>query len=209
MGDIEEMPPVVKERFPETWGQLALFTQFLADEGEKRGLIGPRELPRLWSRHILNCTAINEFIPEGATVADIGSGAGLPGVVLAITRPDVHVTLVEPMERRIEWLYDVTEVINLENAWIVRARAEELHDQDEFQVVTARAVAALDKLMRWTMPLVADGGKLLALKGERAKEEVDAALKVRRKFKVASTSVVEVPSLVPDESPTNVVIVER
>ncbi|WP_348647938.1 16S rRNA (guanine(527)-N(7))-methyltransferase RsmG [Bowdeniella massiliensis] len=209
MGDIEEMPPVVKERFPETWGQLALFTQFLADEGEKRGLIGPRELPRLWSRHILNCTAINEFIPEGATVADIGSGAGLPGVVLAITRPDVHVTLVEPMERRIEWLYDVTEAINLENAWIVRARAEELHDQDEFQVVTARAVAALDKLMRWTMPLVADGGKLLALKGERAKEEVDAALKVRRKFKVASTSVVEVPSLVPEESPTNVVIVER
>lgn len=209
MGDIEEMPPVVKERFPKTWGQLALFTQFLADEGEKRGLIGPRELPRLWSRHILNCTAINEFIPEGATVADIGSGAGLPGVVLAITRPDVHVTLVEPMERRIEWLYDVTEVINLENAWIVRARAEELHDQDEFQVVTARAVAALDKLMRWTMPLVADGGKLLALKGERAKVEVDAALKVRRKFKVASTSVVEVPSLVPDESPTNVVIVER
>lgn len=209
MGDIEEMPPVVKERFPETWGQLALFTQFLADEGEKRGLIGPRELPRLWSRHILNCTAINEFIPEGATVADIGSGAGLPGVVLAITRPDVHVTLVEPMERRIEWLYDVTQVVNLENAWIVRARAEELHDQDEFQVVTARAVAALDKLMRWTMPLVADGGKLLALKGERAKEEVDAALKVRRKFKVASTSVVEVPSLVPDESPTNVVIVER
>nr|WP_250505527.1 16S rRNA (guanine(527)-N(7))-methyltransferase RsmG [Bowdeniella massiliensis] len=203
------MPPVVKERFPETWGQLALFTQFLADEGEKRGLIGPRELPRLWSRHILNCTAINEFIPEGATVADIGSGAGLPGVVLAITRPDVHVTLVEPMERRIEWLYDVTEAINLENAWIVRARAEELHDQDEFQVVTARAVAALDKLMRWTMPLVADGGKLLALKGERAKEEVDAALKVRRKFKVASTSVVEVPSLVPEESPTNVVIVER
>lgn len=209
MGDIEEMPPVVKERFPETWGQLARFTQFLADEGEKRGLIGPRELPRLWSRHILNCTAINEFIPEGATVADIGSGAGLPGAVLAITRPDVHVTLVEPMERRIEWLYDVTEAINLENAWIVRARAEELHDQDEFQVVTARAVAALDKLMRWTMPLVADGGKLLALKGERAKEEVDAALKVRRKFKVASTSVVEVPSLVPDESPTNVVIVER
>lgn len=209
MGDIEEMPPVVKERFPETWRQLACFTQFLADEGEKRGLIGPRELPRLWSRHILNCTAINEFIPEGATVADIGSGAGLPGVVLAITRPDVHVTLVEPMERRIEWLYDVTEAINLENAWIVRARAEELHDQDEFQVVTARAVAALDKLMRWTMPLVADGGKLLALKGERAKEEVDAALKVRRKFKVASTSVVEVPSLVPDESPTNVVIVER
>lgn len=209
MGDIEEMPPVVKERFPETWGQLALFTQFLADEGEKRGLIGPRELPRLWSRHILNCTAINEFIPEGATVADIGSGAGLPGVVLAITRPDVHVTLVEPMERRIEWLYDVTEAINLEKAWIVRARAEELHDQDEFQVVTARAVAALDKLMRWTMPLVADGGKLLALKGERAKEEVDAALKVRRKFKVASTSVVEVPSLVPEESPTNVVIVER
>ena len=209
MGDIEEMPPVVKERFPETWGQLALFTQVLADEGEKRGLIGPRELPRLWSRHILNCTAINEFIPEGATVADIGSGAGLPGVVLAITRPDVHVTLVEPMERRIEWLYDVTEAINLEKAWIVRARAEELHDQDEFQVVTARAVAALDKLMRWTMPLVADGGKLLALKGERAKEEVDAALKVRRKFKVASTSVVEVPSLVPEESPTNVVIVER
>lgn len=209
MSELEVMPPSVEELFPDVWGQLALYAQVLADEGEKRGLIGPRELPRLWSRHILNCTAINEFIPEGAKVADIGSGAGLPGIVLAITRPDVHVTLVEPMERRIDWLYDVNEVLGLENVWIVRARAEELHDQDEFEVVTARAVAALDKLMRWTMPLVAEGGRLVALKGERAQEEVDAALKVRRKFKVADTQVQEVPSLTEGEPPTRVVVVQR
>ncbi|MDO5700533.1 MAG: 16S rRNA (guanine(527)-N(7))-methyltransferase RsmG [Bowdeniella nasicola] len=205
----QEMPEIVREVFPDQWGQLSLFTELLADEGDKRGLIGPKELPRIWSRHILNSTAISPFIDEGAKVADVGSGAGLPGMVLAIIRPDLHVTLIEPMERRVDWLHEASEACGVNNVWVARARAEDLHGDDEFDVVTARAVAALDKLMRWTMPLVSEGGRLVALKGERAQAEVDAALKVRRKFKVKDTQVHTVAALVEDEPPTRVVVVQR
>lgn len=206
---LQPMPEIVKEQFPDTWRQLNLFAGLLADEGEKRGLIGPRELPRLWSRHLLNCTAINEFIEEGIRVADIGSGAGLPGIALAITRPDLRITLIEPMERRTDWLGEMVEILDLPNVEIERARAEEIHGHNTFDVVTARAVAALDKLMRFAMPLVNGGGSLVALKGERAQEEVDASLKVQRKFRVASCEVHTVASLDPDEPPTRVVVARR
>lgn len=205
----EPMPPQVKDQFPETWDTLAAYADMLAEEGELRGLIGPRELPRLWSRHILNCTAINGFIDDGASVADVGSGAGLPGIVLAITRPDLEVTLIETMERRTDWLHDVVDSLVLENVRVIRARAEEVHGKEQFEVVTARAVAALDKLMRWTMPLLRPGGALVALKGERAQEELEAALKVRRKFKITESMVKEVPALVGDEIPTRVVVIRK
>lgn len=205
----ETMPAEVKDLFPESWDTLAAYAEMLANEGELRGLIGPRELPRLWSRHILNCTAINHFIPDGASVADVGSGAGLPGIVLGITRPDAAVTLIEPMERRTDWLHDVVDSLVLDNVRVVRARAEELHGKEQFDVVTARAVAALDKLMRWTMPLVRSGGTLVALKGEKAQEELEAALKVRRKFNVTDSHVLEVPALVRSEIPTRVVVMRK
>ncbi|MDO5726519.1 MAG: 16S rRNA (guanine(527)-N(7))-methyltransferase RsmG [Bowdeniella nasicola] len=205
----QSMPDIVRETFPHGWRKLDLYAGLLADEGEKRGLIGPRELPRLWSRHILNCTAINNFIPTDVRVADVGSGAGLPGIVLAVTRPDLRITLIEPMERRIEWLAEIVEILDLPHVDIVRARAEEIHGHNTFDIVTARAVAALDKLMRLTMPLINGGGALIALKGERAQQEVDTSVKVQRKFRVKSCEVHTVPALIADEQPTRVVVATR
>lgn len=168
------------------------FAQMLAEEGELRGLIGPREVPRLWRRHILNSAAVAPFLPKSGTVADVGSGAGLPGIVLAIMRPDVDFTLIEPMERRVEWLSEVIEEIGLDNVHIAHKRAEELHKVSRFTVVTARAVAAMDKLLRFTMPLVEPGGRLLALKGERVHDEIDNAKYVLKKFKASVVEVHEV-----------------
>lgn len=153
------------------------YTDLLAEQGPERGLIGPREVERLWERHLLNCALLADAIPEGArTVADVGSGAGLPGVVLAIARPDLRITLIETMQRRTTWLEEVDAELGL-GLEVVRARAEDVHGCREFDVVTARAVAALDKLARWTLPLVADGGELLAMKGSSAEEEIEAARK--------------------------------
>ena len=156
----------------EAFHQLVAFAALLAREGETRGLIGPREIPRLWSRHIVNSLAINDFVPEGATVADIGSGAGFPGVVLAITRPDVTVALIDSMERRTEWLEHVRVSLGLKNVVVVTNRAESLRGHRRFDVVTARAVAPMDRLVRWALPLVRSGGRLVALKGQRALEEL-------------------------------------
>ncbi|MGQ4535881.1 16S rRNA (guanine(527)-N(7))-methyltransferase RsmG [Dermabacteraceae bacterium P13264] len=158
------------------------YAKHLATSGVERGLIGPRETERLWERHILNCALLARAVPEGTrTVADVGSGAGLPGMVLAIARPDLSVTLIETMLRRTTWLEEVASEIGLEIE-IVRSRAEELHGQRVFDAVTARAVAALDKLARWCLPLVADGGSLLALKGLSAAEEIEKARKVLKKL---------------------------
>lgn len=158
------------------------FAALLAEEGPTRGLIGPREVERLWERHLLNSALLADAIPDGSgTVADVGSGAGLPGVVLAIARPDLHITLIETMQRRTTWLQEVEDTFDL-GLEVVRARAEDLHGTRSFDVVTARAVAALDKLSRWTLPLVADGGELLALKGSSAQDEIDAAQKVLRRL---------------------------
>ena len=154
------------------------FAALLATDGIVRGLIGPREVPRLWDRHLLNCAVVTDAVSEGASVCDIGSGAGLPGLVMAIRRPDLTVTLVEPLLRRTTFLSEAVEALQLSNVTVMRARAEELHGSELFDVVTSRAVAPLDRLSRWSLPLVRSGGEFLAMKGSSAEDELAAASKV-------------------------------
>lgn len=168
------------------------YTHSLATAGVERGLIGPREVPRLWERHLLNCAVVTDAVPEGASVADVGSGAGLPGVVMAIRRPDLRMTLIEPLLRRATYLEEVAGDLGLTNVRVVRARAEDVDPGNGFDVVTSRAVAALDKLARWCMPLVAVRGQMLAMKGERAPDEIGAAGKVLRRWSSGSADVVVV-----------------
>jgi 16S rRNA (guanine527-N7)-methyltransferase len=151
------------------------YAGLLATDGVVRGLIGPREAPRLWERHLVNCAVLGELVPLDADVADIGSGAGLPGLVLAIHRPDLRVTLVEPLLRRTTFLSEVVDALGLANVEVRRGRAEELHGSRDFGVVTSRAVAPLPRLLDWSMPLIRTGGLLLAMKGSTAAEEVTAA----------------------------------
>ncbi len=148
------------------------FAHLLATDGVVRGLIGPREVPRLWERHLVNCALLGLGVPRGVTVADVGSGAGLPGLVLAIGRPDLRVTLVEPLLRRTTFLTEAVEQLALANVEVVRDRAEALHGHRSFDVVTSRAVAPLDRLARWCLPLVVPGGRMLAMKGSSAADEV-------------------------------------
>lgn len=171
------------------WGGVAHFAELLAQEGEVRGLIGPRELPKLWTRHVLNSAAVARFLPDKGSLVDVGSGAGLPGVVLALMRPDLEVHLVEPMQRRVEWLVEVGEELDLDNVTVHQVRAEELHGRLSVDAVTARAVAALDKLARFCLPLVGPGGSLLAQKGQRAEEEVATADRVLGKLGVVEVTV--------------------
>lgn len=203
----EEPPADGAGRFGAAWPMLVSFARLLQDQGELRGLIGPRELPRLWSRHLLNSTAVNQYIPDAATVVDVGTGAGFPGVVTAITRPDATVHLVEPMQRRVRWLEDVAAELGLTNMKVHRARAEELHGELVGDVVTSRAVAALDKLLRWTFPLVRPGGVLVALKGRRAQEEVEAARGTLRRLSAGSVVCHEVE--VGGREPEATVVVVR
>nr|WP_245354226.1 16S rRNA (guanine(527)-N(7))-methyltransferase RsmG [Brachybacterium sacelli] len=171
----DSLRPSAERLFADRLELAERFTTLLAEQGPERGLIGPREVERLWERHILNCALMVEAVdPAATTLADVGSGAGLPGVVLAIARPDLEVTLIETMQRRTTWLEEVDAELGL-GLEVVRSRAEELHGVRTFDVVTARAVAALDKLARWTLPLVAEDGQLLALKGGSAADEVDKA----------------------------------
>lgn len=148
----------------------------LATDGSTRGFIGPREVPRLWERHILNCAVIEQVIPVGATVIDVGSGAGLPGIPLAIARPDLHITLIEPLLKRYNYLNEVTEKLGLENVTVLRGRAEEGPIKKAVagaDVVTSRAVAPLGKLAKWSLPLVRKGGEMIALKGSSVHEELE------------------------------------
>jgi 16S rRNA (guanine527-N7)-methyltransferase len=158
------------------------FASLLAGPARDRGLMGPREVPRLWERHILNCAVLTEVIEPGPkSVCDVGSGAGLPGLVIAIRRPDVHVTLVEPLLRRTTFLEEAVAALELANVEVVRGRAEALHGQRSFDVVTSRAVAATDVLLEWSLPLAAAGGVVLAMKGESAARELaDAAATVEK-----------------------------
>lgn len=183
---VEAEPAVAASLFGERINLARQFTAALVAQGELRGLIGPLELPRIWTRHILN-SVIAAPLFHGS-VADIGSGAGLPGLVLAIARPDVQWTLIEPMERRVTWLNEQIEALGLENATVMRARAEDVGL--EFDVVTARAVSALRTLVPMTAPLAKDGGELIFLKGQSVEAEIDAAQKVLKKHKVSGGSVV-------------------
>jgi 16S rRNA (guanine527-N7)-methyltransferase len=164
------------------------FTAALARHGEERGLIGPLELPRLWTRHILNCAVVGPLLRPGR-VGDVGSGAGLPGLVLAIARPDVSFTLIEPMERRVTWLNEQVGELGLDNVEVLRARAEEA-PKYSFDQVTARAVSALRKLVPITAPLLRLGGELVLLKGAGAQAEIEAATKELRKNRVHDIEVV-------------------
>lgn len=157
------------------------YAELLATEATVRGLIGPREVPRLWERHLLNCAVVTDLMPEGSTVADIGSGAGLPGIVLALRRPDLLVTLIEPLLRRTTFLDLVVERMELPNVVVRRGRAEELQGEAVFDVVTSRAVAPMERLAGWSLPLVRNGGLFLAMKGSSAAEELaESADAVRR-----------------------------
>ena len=164
------------------------YAGLLAGEGVVRGLIGPREAPRLWERHLVNSAVLTEALPEGASVCDIGSGAGLPGLVVAIARPDLRVTLVEPLLRRTTFLEEVVADLGLP-VEVVRARAEELHGIRTFDVVTSRAVAPLDRLLGWSMPLVDADGALVAMKGASARDEVAAASAALRRWRCAPPEV--------------------
>lgn len=157
------------------------YAALLATQGVVRGLIGPREAPRLWERHLLNCAVLGELLPADSSVCDIGSGAGLPGLVLAIARPDLRITLVEPLLRRTTFLEEVVAELELEQVEVLRGRAESLHGARRFDVVTSRAVAPLGRLLDWSMPLVDPKGALVAMKGSSVREEiVQASADLRR-----------------------------
>ena len=177
------------------------YAELLATAGTLRGLIGPREVERLWERHLLNSAALAEVLPRDATVADIGSGAGLPGLVLAIARPDLRITLIEPLLRRTTFLSEVVEELGLDNVEVVRGRAEALHGQRRFDVVTSRAVAPLPRLLEWSMPLVAPHGALVAMKGSSVDQEIEDASGVLDKLGAARPERLEVGT----ESPATLV----
>lgn len=187
MSELEQEPSVASDLFGDRIDVARSFTSALAREGEERGLIGPLELPRLWTRHILN-SVIAAPLFHGS-VADIGSGAGLPGLVLAIARPEVQWTLVEPMERRVTWLNEQVDGLELSNVTVLRSRAEDVRPAEGFDVVTARAVSALRTLVPLTAPLVRDGGELALLKGMNAPNEIEAAQKQIKKFRLTDVRV--------------------
>lgn len=181
------------------------YTEHLASTGIVRGLIGPREAPRLWERHVLNCAVVQELIPHEARVVDVGSGAGLPGLCIALARPDLTITLVEPLERRVNWLEEIVSDLRLDNVRVLRSRAEQARDQvGQVDVVTARAVSALVGLVDITLPLLKGSGDLLALKGRSAEDEVVMAQKKFNRYGVRESEVLTVGDDLLSE-PTTVV----
>lgn len=180
------------------------YVEHLETSGIERGLIGPREIPRLWGRHVLNCAVIESEIAHGSHVADVGSGAGLPGLCLAIARPDLELTLIEPLERRVIWLQEVVDDLGLDNVTVMRTRAELAVGLVNADVVTARAVSALSKLAGLTIPLLEGKGELVAIKGRSAAEEIEQAAKVIKKLGGVETKVVVCGGEVLEE-PTTVV----
>ena len=184
------------------------FVDHLCSTGIEHGLLGPREVPRMWSRHVLNCAVLAPELPAGGEVADVGSGAGLPGIALAIARPDVDFMLIEPMERRVQWMDTVVKDLGLDNVRLIRARAEDAVDEVMADVVTARAVSALKKLLPLTVPLLADEGELMLLKGRSAEAEIDAASKAISKHKLQRPEVLQLGENLLEE-PTTVVRCRR
>ncbi|TDT31000.1 16S rRNA (guanine(527)-N(7))-methyltransferase RsmG [Naumannella halotolerans] len=200
------IPPAAQDLFGDRIDTARAYVEVLADRGVSHGLLGPREIPRLWERHLINSLALEQFVETDSTVVDIGSGAGLPGIPLAIARPDLQVTLLEPLLRRSKFLTTVVDELGLsQRVSVVRARAED-HD-GRYAVVTARAVAPLPRLVDWALPLMSEGGTILALKGASALAEVaDAAQVVQR---LALHSEVSQVVVHPDAEPTTVVSLRR
>ncbi|WP_036461585.1 16S rRNA (guanine(527)-N(7))-methyltransferase RsmG [Mycobacterium sp. 141] len=191
-GPVLAVPEVAADLFGDRVEVAERYTAILAGAGVEWGLIGPREIDRLWERHVLNSAAVGELLIEGERIADIGSGAGLPGIPLALARPDVTVTLIEPLLRRSEFLREVIAELDLDVA-VVRGRAEDRvvrNEVGEMDVVTSRAVASLDKLSRWGMPLLRADGRMLAIKGERAEVEIEEHRRVMRSVGAVDARVV-------------------
>lgn len=201
-------PDIVRAVFGSQEPAIRAYADILATRGIEWGLLGPRETPRLWQRHIFNCAALLPLLPESATVCDIGSGAGLPGLVLAIGRPDVQVSLVEPLQRRVAFLEVAIEELGLdERVEVLRGRAEEFDAGAGFDVVTSRAVGALTKLVGWSAPLMAASGQVLGLKGASAEAEIETAQKELRKAGLVA-ELLEVRAD-PRTEPTTVVRLRR
>ncbi|MBP1240311.1 16S rRNA (guanine527-N7)-methyltransferase [Frigoribacterium sp. PvP120] len=188
--ELETEPAVAAEIFGDRLEVVRRYTADLAQYGEELGLIGPLELPRLWTRHVVNSGLVAPLLTAGR-VGDVGSGAGLPGLVLAAARPDATLVLIEPMERRVDWLIAEAERMGLTNVEVVRARAEEVELDGWLDQVTARAVSALSKLIPLTAPLVKTGGQLLLMKGARVQQEMDAARKAIAKAHLVDVEVLE------------------
>ena len=184
------------------------FAEILATDGVQRGLIGPRETPRLWDRHLLNCAVVAELLPEAGELVDIGSGAGLPGVVLAMLRPGIRVVLLEPMLRRSAFLEECVARLDLPNVTVVRGRAEDMAGVIRADIATARAVAPLDRLAGWAAGLLRPGGEILAIKGQSAEQELAAARPVLSRLRVRSAEVLRVGQgrVVPATTVVRVVI---
>ncbi|MBX6370695.1 MAG: 16S rRNA (guanine(527)-N(7))-methyltransferase RsmG [Acidothermus sp.] len=177
-------PALLEKLFDARRPLIREYARLLAGSAVARGLIGPAEIPRLWERHLLNCAALSAVVPTSVTVADVGSGAGLPGIPLALARPDLTITLVESMARRVAFLEEVRAALHLERVNVLRARSEEV--EDPFDVVVTRAVARLPTLVKLVAHLLPPGGLLLALKGERASEEIEDARAVLRRFRCST-----------------------
>lgn len=197
---MEHEPPSAATVFGEHLPAIRQLAGDLALHSDELGLLGPLELERLWTRHLVNSAVVAPYLLAGARVADVGSGAGLPGLVLAILRPDVSFTLIEPMERRAGWLVTESARLGLRNVVVLRARAEEATDSGPFDQVTARAVSALANLIVMTAPLLREGGEMLFLKGARIPEEVTAATVVMRKHRVREHEVLVLGAEVPSEA---------
>jgi 16S rRNA (guanine527-N7)-methyltransferase len=185
---VEDEPAYAAALFGDRIDVARAFTADLAEHGEPLGLIGPLEVERLWSRHVVNCALVAPLLRPGR-VGDVGSGAGLPGLVLAIARPDVELVLIEPMERRTDWLTAESDRLGLHNVTVLRGRAEDIHPDPLLDQVTARAVSALSKLVPLCAPLVKPGGELLFMKGARVDDEIAAAEKAFRKARVRDPEV--------------------
>ncbi len=195
MTEAAELPPAPEQArtaFGDRFGDAVRYAELLADVGVRRGLIGPREVPRLWERHVLNCAVLSDVVPEGVSVCDVGSGAGLPGIPLALARPDLRITLLEPLLRRTTFLEEAVALLGLEKMAVVRGRAEEMIGHlPPVDVVTARAVAPLDRLAGWGLPLLRPHGEMLALKGDTAEEELVAARAALDRLGAVESAVVQ------------------
>lgn len=208
----ESTPPIAEAVFGEQAPVAARYAELLRTDGVARGLLGPREAERLWERHLCNCAVMTDLLPHHARVVDVGSGAGLPGLALAVRRPDLRVDLVDSLQRRTDFLREVVAELGLDDAvTVVRGRAEDAAVRRRVggaEWVTARAVAPLDRLVRWCLPLLRPGGQLLAMKGARAEAEVDAHREAIRHAGGVDVEVIHC-GIPPLDQPVTVVQVRR
>ncbi len=196
-----------KKALEENLEKLKAYEALLKQHGEEKGLLGPRDIQIIWERHILNSLPLVELISPNSTLADIGSGAGLPGIPISICRPDLKITLIEPMARRAEFLKFVIKNLEIKNTEVFHGRAEALFKKQKFDFVTARAVAPLKKLVKIALPLLKSEGYLLALKGAKANLELNDALEVINELQATSLGVVKTGSEIQSE--VSIVVVRK